>query len=155
MHRNTSSIALPAVLCCMQSRSLAVSPSDRDFPFTFSTRCPIAIIGSDRLFPSRNRTTSVHSMDMEPPRCNVCLDLEWRRLPDDSGDGPWERRLKVAYHSTRNSKVCRICSAIANAISEFSQPPDKFRSRFPPIHAVESGQNLLAGWTYNTSSCVA
>ncbi|KUJ22318.1 HET-domain-containing protein [Mollisia scopiformis] len=83
-----------------------------------------------------------------PPRCDVCLDLDWGRMPEDSGDGYWERRLKVPYQSLRDSKDCQICAAIIYAISEFSNPLEIFHTGFHQF--LQSSQIrifLRDGWT--------
>ncbi|KAG9238717.1 heterokaryon incompatibility protein-domain-containing protein [Amylocarpus encephaloides] len=68
-------------------------------------------------------TTSIPvSMDVETPGCDVCLDLNWKRMPEYSGDGPWERCHSVKYLILRDSKECQICATIMNAIFEFSGP---------------------------------
>ncbi|PVH87653.1 HET-domain-containing protein [Cadophora sp. DSE1049] len=94
-------------------------------------------------------TTSIPgSMDMEPPRCSVCLDLDWGRMPDDSGDGHWERRLRVPYQSLRDSKDCQICAVITQAISEFSKPLESYHIDFHKF--LQSSQIrifLRDGWT--------
>lgn len=61
-------------------------------------------------------------MSITPPQCEICLDLEWGRMEEDSGDGDWHRRIKVPYQSLRGSKTCQICVAITSAISEFGKP---------------------------------
>jgi hypothetical protein len=69
-------------------------------------------------------------------------------MADDSGDGDWERRLKVPYLSLRSSKNCQICAAITHAISEFCKPLEGHYTDFEQF--LQSNQIrifLRAGWT--------
>jgi hypothetical protein len=87
-------------------------------------------------------------MDIGPPRCDACLDLEWQRMPEDSGDGFWERRLKVPYQSLRGSKKCSICAAVTLAISEFCKPLESSRPDFHQFLLSSQIRIFLrAGWT--------